>query len=100
MATSIPPQLLYILKFLKLQNFPSVGGKAGADQGFSVGGGADLLGVGAPKYDYAKFSKKTLHKIENILGLRGLIPVWKNEYPISLFSLCHGNPVLYNLSVP
>ena len=37
---------------------------AGADQGFSVGGGA------RPPYDFAKFCKN-LHEIEKILACRG-----------------------------
>ena len=46
-------------------------GKAGADTGFPVGGGANPLG--APTYDFANFSKK-LHEVENILGRRGAAP--------------------------
>ena len=42
---------------------------AGADPGFSVGGGADPPG-GAPTYDYVKISEK-LHEIEKILDRRG-----------------------------
>ena len=40
-----------------------------ADPGFPIGG-APTLQVGAPTYDFAKFSEK-LHEIENILGRRG-----------------------------
>ena len=51
---------------------------AGADPGFSVGGGLTLDGgggggaglVGAPAYHFAKFSKK-LHDTEKILGRGG-----------------------------
>ena len=43
---------------------------SGADPGFPVEVGANIPG-GAPKYDFAKFSKK-LHEIENILGRRGV----------------------------
>ena len=39
------------------------------DPGFPVGGGADPLG--APTYDFVKFSKK-LHEIKTILGRRGV----------------------------
>ena len=43
--------------------------EAGADPGFSVGGGTNSPG-GKPTYDFAKFCQK-LHEIEKILGRRG-----------------------------
>ena len=43
---------------------------SGADPGFSVGGGANPPGWGAPTYDFAKFCEK-LHEIEKILGCGG-----------------------------
>ena len=46
-----------------------VGGKAGVDPGFPVGGGADPPG-GRTTYDFVKFSQK-LHEIEKILGRGG-----------------------------
>ena len=36
-----------------------------ADPGFPRGGGANSPGVGAPTYDFVKFSRK-LHEIERI----------------------------------
>ena len=49
-----------------MKNLPSL---AGADRGFSVGGGANPPG-GAPAYTFARYSEK-LHEIKKILVRRG-----------------------------
>ena len=46
---------------------------AGADPGFSIGGGTNPLG--GPTYDFAKFSRQ-LHEIEESLGHRGEGTCW------------------------
>ena len=68
-VVSPDPQQGLLVQPLQLSNFccrRNITNVLGADLGFLVGGGANLLG-GAPTYDFAKFSKIKKHEIGNIL---------------------------------
>ena len=67
---------------------------AGADTGFSVGGGADPQG--APTYDFVKISEEKLHEIEKILDRRGARP---GDIPLRSVTAYNFSPISKTLTL-